>query len=117
MSEPDEEFCPNCGKPKPEDKADEGFVNSFVETISSKITFIDNPEVFVRLIFRIILFFAGILLIPTFVRESEIFIISLYLYTIVGLTKALEEKIKSLKGIHYWTKLFITAYAGAGAAN
>ncbi|MFH1196631.1 MAG: zinc ribbon domain-containing protein [bacterium] len=116
-SDAEERTCPNCGVEKPENTASEGLADTIVRELSVKINFVDNPEIYVRLFLRILLFAAGVLFIPKFISESEIFIIGLYIYAVLGVIKEFERRIIRIKGIYLISKFLIAAYIGSGAGN
>lgn len=116
-SEPDEQVCPNCGAVNQQSASGNSFNDVLVDEISTRINFIDKPEIFIRLFFRVLLLAAGIFLIPDFIYESEIFLIALYLFALMGIIKEFDRGIPALKGIHRISWSLVAAYIGGGIGN
>ncbi len=112
-----EQYCPECGALKQEVLSKTGFYDSLVDLIASKIDFLDNSLVFAHLILRTLILLIGVIIIPPFIRESELFWLAGIVYTIFAIIKEIEKNILNSKGIYLISKVLLSAYIGAGIGN
>lgn len=112
-----ERYCPECGEEKGEDIGKRSFFTSIYDDINEKYDLSPDTWILLQIIFRIVLFVAGVFLIPAFIQESELFLIVLYIYAIFGIIKEVERRIAKLRGIYLFAKILVAAYIGAGSAN
>lgn len=112
-----ERYCPDCGEEKGEDIGKRSFLSSIYDDINQKYDLSPDTWILFQLIFRIVLFVAGVFLIPAFIQESELFLIVLYIYAIFGIIKEIERRVPQVKGIYLFAKILVAAYIGAGSGN
>ena len=80
------------GEEKGEDIGKRSFLSSIYDDINQKYDLSPDTWILFQLIFRIVLFVAGVFLIPAFIQESELFLIVLYIYAIFGIIKEIERR-------------------------
>jgi hypothetical protein len=116
-STPEDKFCPQCGIEKAELVTKVKFFDSVVNDISAKLTFLDNPEIFVRIVFKLTILLLAGLLLPAFIKQSEFVWMILLAYSIFGIVKEIEFRIERITGIYLYSQALFYAYIGAGFGN
>ena len=114
---PEDKFCPQCGIEKAELVTKVKFFDSVVNDIAAKITILDNPEIFVRILFRLTILLLAGLLLPAFIKQSEFVWMILLAYSIFGVVKEIEFRIERITGIYLYSQTLFYAYIGAGFGN
>ena len=116
-SDSGEQYCPECGALKQEILSQTGFYDSLVNLIATKIDFLDNNVVFAHLILRTFILVLGIIFIPPFIKNCELFWLIGIIYTIFGIVREIENKILKGNGIYLVSQILVSAYLGAAIGN
>lgn len=63
--------CPNCGYAKVEIVNKNSITKSINDSLVGKLSFLDYPQLYVTIIFRLVILLITIFLIPNFIGNSE----------------------------------------------
>ena len=116
-STPEDKFCPQCGIEKAELVTKVKFFDSVFNDIAEKLTFLDNPEIFVRIVFKLTILLLAGLLLPAFIQQSEFVWMILLAYSVFGVVREIEFRIERITGIYLYSQALFYAYIGAGFGN
>jgi len=116
-SDEKEKYCFACGSEKIEINAETGITESIFNDLDSKVTSIENPQIYLRIIISLIVFLSGYFLLPEFIKNSETFWLIYIISVIYGLIKQIDSSFKTFRGIFAVSKFLLWGYLGAGVGN
>ncbi len=82
-----------------------------------RLAFLDNPQLYVTIIFRLVFILITIFLIPDFISNSEFFWMVIWIFSVYGLIKEIAKSYHKFIIVYKISKLFLFAYFGAGLGN
>jgi len=109
--------CPNCGFEKAEIVHRNSITKSINDMLIDRLAFLDNPQLYVTIIFRLVFILITIFLIPDFISNSEFFWMVIWIFSVYGLIKEIAKSYHKFIIVYKISKLFLFAYFGAGLGN
>lgn len=109
--------CPNCGLEKAEIVHRNSITKSINDMLVDRLAFLDNPQLYVTIIFRLIFILITIFLIPDFISDNEFFWMVIWIFSVYGLIKEIAKSYHKFIIVYKISKLFLFAYFGAGLGN
>ncbi len=79
--------CPSCGFAKAEIVNKNSITKSINDSLVGKLSFLDYPQLYVTIIFRLVILLITIFLIPDFIGNSEFFWMVIGIFSVYGLIK------------------------------
>jgi len=116
-SEQELKDCPYCGFTKAEIVNKNSITKSINDSLVDKLSFLDYPQLYVTIIFRLIFILTAIFLIPDFISNSEFFWMVIWIFSVYGLIKEIAKAYHKFIPVYKISKLFLFAYFGAGLGN
>jgi len=116
-SESEVKDCPKCGFFKAEIVNKVGMLQSINNSLVDKLSFLDYPQLYVTIIFRLVFILIAIFLIPDFIGNSEFFWMVIGIFSIYGLIKEVAKTYTKLRIVYKAAKLLLFAFFGAGFGN
>ncbi len=112
-----QDICPNCGTKK-QMSIDESNASEIIyDEIDSRIDFIENPSLYVKILISLIILFGGIFFMPDFLAKSETFWMIYAAANVFTVIKAADHQFENLNGVYFFSKLLLCIYLGAGIGN
>lgn len=109
--------CPNCGFEKAEIVHRNSITKSINDILVDRLAFLDNPQLYVTIIFRLIFILFAVFFIPDFISDSEFFWMVIWIFSVYGLIKEIAKSYHKFIIVYKISKLFLFAYFGAGLGN
>ena len=109
--------CPNCGFEKAEIVHRNSINKSINDILVDRLAFLDNPQLYVTIIFRLIFILFAVFFIPDFISDSEFFWMVIWIFSVYGLIKEIAKSYHKFIIVYKISKLFLFAYFGAGFGN
>lgn len=116
-SEQELKDCPYCGFAKAEIVNKVGMLQSINNSLVDKLSFLDYPQLYVTIIFRLIILLITIFLIPDFIGNSEFFWMVIGIFSVYGLIKEVAKTYSKIIIVYKISKVLLFAYFGAGLGN
>ena len=124
-------ICPNCGKKSEQGMKDcaycgfakaeivnkVGILESINNYLVEKLSFLDYPQLYVTIIFRLAFILTTIFLLPDFISNSEFFWMVVGIFSVYGLIKEVAKTYSKIIFVYKISKVFLFAYFGAGLGN
>jgi ribosomal protein L37E len=109
--------CPSCGFEKTEIVNKNSITKSINDSLVGKLSFLDYPQLYVTIIFRLVILLITIFLIPDFIGNSEFFWMVIGIFSVYGLIKEVAKSYPQLRIVYKTSKLLLFAFFGAGFGN
>lgn len=109
--------CLNCGFAKAEIVNKVGILQSINNSLVEKLSFLDYPQLYVTIIFRLVFILATIFLLPDFISNSEFFWMVIGIFSVYGLIKEVAKTYSKVIFVYKISKVLLFAYFGAGLGN
>jgi ribosomal protein L37E len=109
--------CPICGFEKTEIVNKNSITKSINDSLVDKLSFLDYPQLYVTIIFRLVFILIAIVLIPDFIGNSEFFWIVIGIFSVYGLIKEVAKSYPQFRILYKTSKLLLFAFFGAGLGN
>lgn len=109
--------CPSCGFAKAEIVNKNSIAKSINDKLVAKLSFLDYPQLYVTIIFRLIFLLITIFLIPDFISNSEFFWMVIGIFSVYGLIKEVAKIYPKFRIVYKTAKLLLFAFFGAGLGN
>jgi ribosomal protein L37E len=109
--------CPSCGFEKTEIVNKNSITKSINDSLVGKLSFLDYPQLYVTIIFRLLFILITIFLIPEFIGNSEFFWMVVGIFSVYGLIKEVAKSYPQLRILYKTSKLLLFAFFGAGFGN
>lgn len=109
--------CPSCGFAKAEVVNKVGIFQSINDSLVDKLKFLDYPQLYVTIIFRLVILIITIFLIPDFIGNSEFFWMVIGIFSVYGLIKEVAKTYSKIIFVYKISKVLLFAYFGAGVGN
>lgn len=109
--------CPSCGFAKAEVVNKVGIFQSINDSIVDKLRFLDYAQLYVTIIFRLVILIITIFLIPDFIGNSEFFWMVIGIFSVYGLIKEVAKTYSKFIFVYKINKVLLFAYFGAGLGN
>lgn len=109
--------CPSCGFVKTEIVNKNSITKSINNALVDKLSFLDYPQLYVTIIFRLVILLITIFLIPDFIGNSEFFWMVIGIFSVYGLIKEIAKSYSRFRIFYKTAKLLLFAYFGAGFGN
>lgn len=116
-SEQELKDCPYCGFAKAEIVNKVGILQSINNSLVDKLSFLDYPQLYVTIIFRLVILLITIFLIPDFISSSEFFWMVIGIFSVYGLIKEVAKTYSKIIIVYKISKVLLFAYFGAGLGN
>lgn len=116
-SESEVRDCPKCGFTKAEIVNKVGVFQSINDSLVDKLSFLDYPQLYVTIIFRLIILLITIFLIPDFIGNSEFFWMVIWIFSVYDLIKEVSKTYSKFIIVYKISKVLLFAYFGAGLGN
>lgn len=116
-SDREEKDCPNCGLAKAEIVNRNSITKSINDSLVDKLSFLDYPQLYVTVIFRLVFILTAIFLIPDFISNSEFFWMVVGIFSVYGLIKEIAKVYPRFILVYKISKKILFAYFGAGLGN
>jgi hypothetical protein len=109
--------CPGCGFEKTEIVNKVGIFQSINDSLVDKLNFLDYPQLYVTIIFRLVILLITIFVIPDFIGNSEFFWMVIGIFSVYGLIKEVAKNYAQLRILYKTSKLLLFSFFGAGFGN
>ncbi len=109
--------CPSCGFAKAEIVNKNSITKSINDSLVNKLSFLDYPQLYVTIIFRLVIILITIFLIPDFIGNSEFFWMIVGIFSVYGFIKEIAKTYRKFIPVYKISKLILFAYFGAGIGN
>jgi ribosomal protein L37E len=109
--------CPSCGFAKAEIVNRNSITKSINDSLVGKLSFLDYPQLYVTIIFRLLFILIAIFLIPDFIGNSEFFWMVIGIFSVYGLIKEVAKSYPQFRILYKTSKLLLFAFFGAGFGN
>jgi uncharacterized membrane protein YsdA (DUF1294 family) len=109
--------CPSCGFAKAEIVNKNSITKSINDSLVGKLSFLDYPQLYVTIIFRLVILLITIFLIPDFIGNSEFFWMVIGIFSVYGLIKEVAKSYSKFRIVYKTSKLLLFAFFGAGFGN
>lgn len=109
--------CPSCGFAKAEIVNKNSITKSINDALVGKLSFLDYPQLYVTIIFRLVILLITIFLIPDFIGNSEFFWMVIGIFSVYGLIKEIAKSYVQFRILYKTSKLLLFAFFGAGFGN
>ena len=109
--------CPSCGFEKAEIVNKNTITKSINDSLVGKLSFLDYPQLYVTIIFRLVILLITIFLIPDFIGNSEFFWMVIGIFSVYGLIKEIAKSYAQFRILYKTSKLLLFAFFGAGFGN
>lgn len=109
--------CPSCGFAKAEIVNRISIIQSINDALVDKLNFLDYPQLYVTIIFRLVFILVTIFLIPDFIGNSEFFWMLIWIFSVYGLIKEIAKTYRKFIPVYKISKVILFAYFGAGIGN
>ena len=109
--------CPSCGFEKTEIVNKNSITKSINDSLVGKLSFLDYPQLYVTIIFRLVILLITIFLIPDFIGNSEFFWMVIGIFSVYGLIKEVAKSYPQFRILYKTSKLLLFAFFGAGFGN
>ena len=109
--------CPYCGFAKAEIVNKVGILESINNSLVEKLSFLDYPQLYVTIIFRLAFILTTIFLLPDFISNSEFFWMVVGIFSVYGLIKEVAKTYSKIIFVYKISKVLLFAYFGAGLGN
>jgi len=116
-SEQELKDCPYCGFTKAEIVNKNSITKSINASLVDKLSFLDYPQLYVTIIFRLVFILIAIFLIPDFISNSEFFWMVIGIFSVYGLIKEVAKSYSKFRIVYKTSKLLLFAFFGAGFGN
>jgi ribosomal protein L37E len=116
-SEQELKDCPYCGFTKAEIVNKNSITKSINDSLVDKLSFLDYPQLYVTIIFRLVFILIAIFLIPDFISNSEFFWMVIGIFSVYGLIKEVAKSYSQFRIVYKTSKLLMFAFFGAGFGN
>jgi ribosomal protein L37E len=116
-SEQELKHCPYCGFTKAEIVNRNSITKSINDSLVDKLSFLDYPQLYVTIIFRLVFILIAIFLIPDFIGNSEFFWMVIGIFSVYGLIKEVAKTYSKIIIVYKISKVLLFAYFGAGLGN
>ena len=116
-SESEVKDCPKCGFTKTEIVNKNSITKSINDSLVDKLSFLDYPQLYVIIIFRLVFILITIFLIPDFISNSEFFWMVIGIFSVYGLIKEVAKSYSKFRIVYKTSKLLLFAFFGAGFGN
>ncbi len=116
-SEQELKDCPYCGFTKAEIVNKNSITKSINDSLVDKLSFLDYPQLYVTIIFRLVFILIAIFLIPDFISNSEFFWMVIGIFSVYGLIKEVAKSYSKFRIVYNTSKLLLFAFFGAGFGN
>jgi len=116
-SEQELKDCPYCGFTKAEIVNKNSITKSINDSLVGKLSFLDYPQLYVTIIFRLVILLITIFLIPDFISSSEFFWMVIGIFSVYGLIKEIAKSYAQFRIVYKTSKLLLFAFFGAGFGN
>jgi uncharacterized membrane protein YsdA (DUF1294 family) len=116
-SEQELKDCPYCGFTKAEIVNKNSITKSINDSLVDKLSFLDYPQLYVTIIFRLVFILIVIFLIPDFISNSEFFWMVIGIFSVYGLIKEVAKSYSQFRIVYKTSKLLLFAFFGAGFGN
>lgn len=116
-SESEVRDCPKCGFSKAEIVNKAGMLQSINNLLVDKLSFLDYPQLYVTIIFRLVILLITIFFIPDFIGNSEFFWMVIGIFSVYGLIKEVAKSYSKFRIVYKASKLLLFAFFGAGFGN
>lgn len=116
-SDSKERDCPSCGYTKSEIVNRVGIIQSINDSLVDKLSFLDYPQLYATIIFRLVPLLITIFLIPDFISSSEFFWMVVWVFPVYGLIKEVVKTYSKFIFVYKISKAIVFAYFGAGLGN
>ena len=116
-SEQELKDCPYCGFTKTEIVNKNSIAKSINDSLVDKLSFLDYPQLYVTIIFRLVFILIAIFLIPDFISNSEFFWMVIGIFSVYGLIKEVAKSYSQFRIVYKTSKLLMFAFFGAGFGN
>lgn len=109
--------CPSCGFKKTEIVNRNSITKSINDSLVGKLSFLDYPQLYVTIIFRLVILLITIFLIPDFIGNSEFFWMVVGIFSVYGLIKEVAKSYSQFRLAYKTSKILLFAFFGAGLGN
>lgn len=109
--------CPSCGYTKSEIVNRVGIIQSINDSLVDKLSFLDYPQLYATIIYRLVPLLITIFLIPDFISSSEFFWMVVWVFSVYGLIKEVAKTYSKFIFVYKISKAIVFAYFGAGLGN
>ena len=109
--------CPSCGFEKTEIVNKNSITKSINDSLVGKLSFLDYPQLYVTIIFRLVILLITIFLIPDFIGNSEFFWMVVGIFSVYGLIKEVAKSYPQFRLVYKTSKILLFAFFGAGLGN
>jgi len=116
-SDREERDCPKCGFAKAEIVNRNSITKSINDSLVNKLSFLDYPQLYVTVIFRLVFILITIFLIPDFISNSEFFWMVVGIFSVYALVKEIAKVYPRFILVYKISKTILFAYFGAGLGN
>lgn len=116
-SDREERDCPKCGFAKAEIVNRNSITKSINDSLVNKLSFLDYPQLYVTVIFRLVFILITIFLIPDFISNSEFFWMVVGIFSVYALNKEIAKVYPRFILVYKISKTILFAYFGAGLGN
>jgi len=116
-SEQEVQYCTACGSEKSELATKGSIFKDINNVIVEKLNFLDYPQLYVTIIYRLILLLISIYVIPDFITNSEFFWMVIGIFSVYGLVKEIAKSYNHFLVVYKISRALLFAYFGAGIGN